>query len=55
MTEQKRSEHGETGEQQTDIDQKEDLDVSEAQVEDVRGGTDMSPWTTTHGHGGRFT
>ena len=50
MTEQTRSELGETGEQQTDIDQAmDDLDVSDAQGDEVRGGTDVKPWETTHG------
>ena len=55
MTEQNRSEHGEAGDEQTDIDQAMgDLGVPEVQGEDVRGGadrkpSDISPWTTTHG------
>ena len=45
-----REEPDETGEQQTDIDQAmDDLDVSDAQGDEVRGGTDVKPWETTHG------
>ena len=47
MTEQKRSEHGEAGAQQTNVDPAtEDLDVSEAQGEDVRGGISI-PYGST--------